>query len=251
MNEISELGLKDILELLLKWSWLVILATVAGFVAAYLLSTQILTPRYTSSISLHVNNSPEATLGTINLADINAAQRLVNTYIVILQDDDVMEMLGFRLLDEFGEQFLRSYVPLRRRDGQTEVDVRALRNMISMSSVNNTEVLRIQAETGSPMLSARICTIMSEIAPDILIRVVRAGSVEVIGTARPAEQPSSPRVMQNSVLGGVAGFALMTFVVLMAYLLDNKVKGEDELSKRFNIPILAEIPDFKPVRGGF
>jgi capsular polysaccharide biosynthesis protein len=252
MNDISEINLKDTLELLLRWSWLIILTTVAGFVAAYLVSTQIMTPRFTSSISLHVNNSPEAALGTIALADINAAQRLVDTYIVILGDDDVMEMLGYRLLEEFDEQWLRNFIPLRNRDGQIEVDIRALRAMINMSSVNNTEVLRIQAQTGSALLSARICTIMSEIAPDILIRVVRAGSVEVIGTARPAELPSAPRVMQNSVLGGGAGFVLMTLVVLLVNLLDNRVKSEDELKKRFNIPILAEIPDFKigAKRGG-
>jgi capsular polysaccharide biosynthesis protein len=91
---------------------------------------------------------------------------------------------------------------------------------------------------------------MSEIAPEILIRMVQAGSVEVIGTARIAETPSSPRVMQNSALGGVGGMALMTVIVLMAHLLDNKVKSEEELRKRFNIPILAEIPDFRPPKRG-
>ncbi|MCL2856661.1 MAG: Wzz/FepE/Etk N-terminal domain-containing protein [Oscillospiraceae bacterium] len=251
MPEHFELDLKEIFEALLKKAWIIILIAIVVSSATYMVSRFVVSPQYTSSISLHVNNSPETlAMGTIGLADINAAQRLVNTYIVILQDDYVLDQLGNQLLAEFGEEWLAYFVPLNRSSGHTRVDTDALRRMISMSSVNNTEVLRIQAQTRSALLSARICTIMTEIAPDVLIRVVGAGSVEVIGTARVPDDQSSPRVLFNSIIGLIVGIALAVVIVLLRHLFDNTIKDEEGLKRRFNIPVLGEIPDFTTARKG-
>ena len=238
----ENIDIKEFFEVLWKRAWIVVILALAGFAAAYSVSVYLIRPQYTSLVDLHVNNSPEM-LGTINLADINAAQRLVDTYIVILQNDDVMDELGDRLLMEYDESWLENFLPINNRTGQIEIS--ALRSAISMSSVNNTEVLRIRATTHSPYLSARIVTIMAEIAPDVLIRVVRAGSVEVVGTARIAEAPSSPNIAVNSVLGFIAGMAIATAFIFMAHMMDNRVRNEAGLTKRYNIPILGEIPDFQ------
>lgn len=237
----ENIEIKELFQVLWKHAWLIIIFALVGFGVAYSVSVYLIRPMYSSSISLHVNNSPEM-LGTINLADINAAQRLVNTYIVILQDDDVLEELSERILSEYDYRWVENFFPINNRTGQIEID--ALRRAINMSSVNNTEVLRIQATTHSPYLSARICMIMAEIAPEILTRVVRAGSVEVIGTARIAEEPSSPNIWLNSAIGFIAGMVIAAGIIFMAHMLDNRVKNEAGLTKRYNIPILGEIPDF-------
>ena len=251
MPEHFELDLMEIFRVLLKRAWLIILVAVIAFTATFAVSRFVIPPQYTSSISLHVNNSPETSaLGTIGLSDINAAQRLVNTYIVILQDDYVLDQLGDRLLAEFGEEWLAHFIPLNRSGGQVRVNTDELRKVISMGAVNNTEVLRIEAQTRSALLSARICTIMTEIAPGVLIRVVGAGSVEVIGTARIPDDPSSPRVLFNSLIALIAGMVLTVLAVLLWHLLDNTVKDEEGLRKCFNIPILGEIPDFNSARKG-
>jgi len=235
----ENIDIKELFEVLWKRAWLIAIAALAGLGLAYSISVYIIRPRYSSYISLHVNNSPEMA-GTINLADINAAQRLVNTYIEILQDPDVIDELGDRLLMEYDELWLANFLPVN--NGRIETS--ALRRVINMSSANNTEVLRIRATTHSPYLSARIVTIMSEIAPDVLTRVVRAGSVEVIGATRIAESPTSPNIFLNSVLGFFAGMALATGFILMANMLDNRVRNDLGLMKRYNIPIIGEIPDF-------
>ncbi|MCL2356395.1 MAG: Wzz/FepE/Etk N-terminal domain-containing protein [Defluviitaleaceae bacterium] len=242
----SEFDLKEIFGVLLKRAWMIVIAGVLGFSAAYFVSENFIPPMYRSAVHLHVNNSPDSPLGnTVHLADINAAQRLVNTYIVILQNDVVMEELADKLVAEFGLPYLRRYMNVIGYGDDARLSLASLRGMISMSSVNNTEVLLIQAQTGSPELSARICNAMTEIAPEIIMRVVGAGSVEVIGEARPAGAPSSPRVLFNSAVGALLGIAFTTLVVLVVHFLDDRIKDEEGLLKRYKIPVLAEIPDFK------
>ena len=76
----------------------------------------------------------------------------------------------------------------------TPMTARELSGVISMQSVNQTEVLQISAETVSPELSAEICNTLAEVAPSVLQRVVKAGSVEVIGSAKAPQNASSPNV---------------------------------------------------------
>ncbi len=245
MQETIELDLKELFGVLLKRLWIIIAVSAFGFAFSYCISKYVIPPQYTSSVSLYVNNINESqTIGAVNINDINASQKLVNTYIVILQDDEVLEQLGQKLLEEYPADWLGTVVPLSWPGGAPQAQTQALRGMLAMSSVNNTEVLRIEAETKNAEVSARICTIMTEIAPDVLIRVVKAGSVEVIGAAKPAREQSSPRILLNSAIGLAVGLILAVAAVLLLHFLDNTVKDEEGLKKRYNIPVLGEIPDF-------
>jgi capsular polysaccharide biosynthesis protein len=247
-----ELDLREIFSILLKRIWIIIAASVIGFASAYVISKFIISPLYTSSVSLYVNNTNDAQVtNAVNINDINASQKLVNTYIVILQDDEVLTDLLNELLDIYGSDLLSSYFS-GLFGGNASVETRSLRDVITMSAVNNTEVLRVEAETKNAELSATICTLMTQIAPDTLMRVVKAGSVEVIGKAKPADEPSSPRVLLNSLIGLIAGMAFAVIGVMLVHVLDNTVKDEEGLKKRFNIPVLGEIPDFNTHhKGGY
>jgi capsular polysaccharide biosynthesis protein len=252
VQETFELDLKEIFGVLIKRIWMIAIAAVLGFSIAYVISKFVIPPKYTSSVSLYVNNTSEsqAAAAAVNINDINASQKLVNTYIVILQDDELLDQVGARLLEEYNPEWLSYSIPVEMSEGGYKVSTAALREMLTMSAVNNTEVLQIQAESKNAELSARVCTMITELAPELLMRVVKAGSVEVIGAAKPASSPSSPRIMVNSAIGLAAGIALAVIVILLLHLLDNTIKDEEGIKKRFTIPVLGEIPDFNSQHAG-
>lgn len=225
-EKVIEIDLKALVNIFRKrWAWIAA-STVAGFLILLMVSLFMLPRKYTSSVSLYVNNLTSVSLtGDVNINDLNASQKLVDTYIVILQDDEVLQQVADQL--------------------STPMTVSELSDAISMQSVNQTEVLQISAETVDKELSADICNTLAEIAPSVLQRVVKAGSVEVIGSAKPAQSPSSPNVKLNSLLGALIGLALSVGASIVIYLLDNTVKGEEDLKARLDIPVLGEIPSFE------
>lgn len=242
------LDIKELFDILFARIKLIIFCCIGGFILFFVVSKFVISPQYTSYVAMYVNNSAESVFsGAVNINDLNASQKLVNTYIVILQDDEVIEKVSKRLSAEFSYQDLALQFGDFKDSGF--VSPERLRKVIKMSSVNNTEVLKIESETKSPELSARICTIMTEIAPDILRRVVKAGSVEVIGEAKPAIEPSSPNVLLYTIIGFVLGAILSCVGVLLHHILDRTVKGEEDLKKLYNIPILGEIPDLNGKSG--
>ena len=211
------------------WGWIAA-AMLVGFAVCYSISAFVLPKKYTSDVSLYVNNLSGVTeSGDVELNNINASQKLVDTYIVILQDDDVLMQMQEKL--------------------SKPLSVKAISSMLALSAVNGTEVLRISATTEDPQFSAELCNVMASVAPSVLERVVKAGSVEVIGEARPAKAPSAPHTERNAVMGALLGLLLSVGILFLIYITDNTVKSEEDLQQRLDVPILGEIPSFDATKG--
>ncbi len=222
------IDLKQIFFVLKKrWKW-ILAGILVGALVFYAVSAFLLPKKYASSVELYVYNSNVTQGNNVNINDINASQKLVNTYIVVLENTEVLSEVASRL--------------------STPVTVGELKAAVSMKAVNETEVLNISALTEDAALSAEICNTFAEVAPDVLKRVVKAGSVEAIGSARAATAPSSPNVKRNAVLGGLIGLVLAVGAALLVFLLDNTVKGEEDVRRRLDIPVLGEIPSFAATR---
>lgn len=225
MEETTELDLRELFYVIRKHMKGILAGLAVGLICAVLISMFVLPKKYTSSVSLYVNNGQPILNNALNMNDINASQKLVGTYIVILQDEHVM--------DQVAEQLSRP------------VSAAKLAGMISMGAVNDTEVLAISANTEDPQLSAEICNVFAEIAPQVLQRVVKAGSVEVLGEAKAATAPSSPSVTKNGMIGALIGLVLMTGWAFYREMADNTVKSEDDVRKHIDVPVLGEIPKIR------
>lgn len=218
------IDLKNIIRILYKGlKWLVI-CTLLGVLIMFVISQFVMTPKYKSDVSLYVTNTDSS--NNLNVNDINASQKLIETYIVILEQDEVMAQVA-------------NEVALTMPCTYNQVA-----NAIQMTAASDTWVLKVEAETDDPELSAAICNAVAKVAPQVLTEVVGAGTAKAIGTAHVPTAPSSPNVLMNSAVGGVVGLVIAVIIVLLRSLLDNTVKSEEELKDRFYVPVLGEIPDF-------
>ena len=117
--------------------WVVILA---GFIAAgigFSIAAFAITPTYSSSIMLYVNNSSISLndVGfSISSSDLTAAQSLVKTYNVLLKNRTTLD----RVIEETGITYAWD----------------ELYDMIKASSVDETEVMKITVTTIDPNASA-------------------------------------------------------------------------------------------------
>ena len=220
----QELSLHE-LFFAIKKRWKAIVAfTILGALVAFALSAYVLPKKYTSSLDMYVNNSNKVVeSGNRNQNDLNAAQMLAKTYIVILKNPEVLRQVASNM---------------------GNITASDLNQALSLRVADETEVLRISAETENPQLSADICNALAAVAPEVLQRVVKAGSVEVIGAATPATAPSSPNVKRNTLLGALLLLVLSTGVTVLAFVMDNTVKGEEDIKQRLGLPVLGEIPSF-------
>ena len=244
-----EIDLRDIFYLLLSRLPFIIMLSVVGLLAGFAFAKLVLPVKYTSSISIYVNNANEnvhAQEERAQAADIAASKALASTYIVILDDDIVYEEVSELLFEQYDVRDLEKIFSVDYKDSKPYISSGQIRSLVTIGSVNDTEVIQITATTENPDLSAAICTDIASIAPEPLTRVTKAGSVETIGTAKVPSGPSAPNVKKVTAIGLLLGLVISVAIVIISYLLDNRIKTAEDFKKRFNdVPVLAEIPDLQ------
>ena len=217
--------LLNILHHLKQKIHLIGLGTLVGIVAGLLLSTFIVPPKYTAFLDLYVTNASKVESDVVNINDLTAAQKLVNTYIVMLQANTVTD----RVIEEIG-----------REDFTQE---QLLKN-VTFSSVNATEVLRITAKVEDPELAVDICRAYQNIASEVLESIVGAGSVKVISTPVLPQTPSSPNKAKYTLFGAILGMLSVAALVSVEMFFDRTITDESMLSENYAIPVLGTVPDF-------
>ncbi|MGH2118680.1 Wzz/FepE/Etk N-terminal domain-containing protein, partial [Aerococcus sp. L_32] len=81
MNDTQEISLIEILNILTANIWKIISTTIIGIVLAALVTFFLMTPKYTSTTDIVVNNAATATTeNTITQAGLQANLTLLNTY---------------------------------------------------------------------------------------------------------------------------------------------------------------------------
>ncbi|MFQ9799033.1 MAG: YveK family protein [Clostridia bacterium] len=183
MTDETEISLQEIAGILLHCLWLIAGATIMGALIAFLLTKAFITPQYAASASLYVYNTDNRE--SITQSDITTSQKLVETYIVIMQSDAV--------LNQVAEESALGY------------SAKEIKEMFSASAINNTEVFQIVIKNPNPEHAQLLANTFLKVAPSEIIRVVKAGSVETVDEAALPTSPVSPNTVRNTLIGGLLG----------------------------------------------
>ncbi|MFT9057674.1 MAG: Wzz/FepE/Etk N-terminal domain-containing protein [Ethanoligenens sp.] len=228
MNETAEtasqeLDLKRILMILKKGWRLVLVVAVLGMAVGFCFSKWLIAPQYASSTMLVVNAAnTQNTATTITNDQLTTAQELVNTYSVILESDTVLDQVI--------------------SDLNLNTDANALSKRITVEGVNQTQVLKITVRDENPQMSKNIANDIARVAPDIIIKTVKAGSVEVVSAAKLELKPVFPNIALFSAGGLLIGFIGAFIVILVRDLLDNSFDSDQDVEDRLGISVIGVIP---------
>jgi len=223
MQNGMEINLPELVKLLVNKVWIVMLAAVICCSTVLLYTVNFVTPQYEASVTMYVNNKSNQEGNAITSNDLTVATKLVNTYINIIKSDRVLE----KVIAETGASIGSS----------------SLRKMISAESLNDTEMFRVTVTNQEPELSAKLANAIADIAPAEISQIIQGSSAEIVDYAKVPTTRSSPNYSMTGVLGFAVGALLAVAVVILAHMLDVRVKSEDDLLEICSVPVLGTIPD--------
>ena len=225
-NEYYTIDLTHILKTLLQKAWLIILAGILAAVVGFSIAAFVITPTYSSSIMLYVNNSSFSlgnTSFSISSSEITAAQNLVKTYSEILNNRTTLE----RVIDKTG-------VPYTYRE---------LSEMIVAAPSNDTEIMKVTVTTEDPYEAAKIANCIAEILPIRVSEIIDGASMEVVDSAIPELEKVAPSITVYTAVGLILGVILAVAVIAVMALLDDTIHDEDYVLQNYDCPILAKVPN--------
>lgn len=202
---------------------------IAGIVAAtigFSFSSFVIAPKYSSSILLYVNNSSfslGSTSFSISSSEISAAQSLVKTYIVMLQNRTTLESVIEK--------------------AEVDYTYKELDSMITASSVNDTEVMQVTVTCEDPYEAAKIVNSIAKVLPMRISEIIDGASMEVVDDGVPNLQKISPSVTKYTAVGLILGVVLSVLAIAVIAMFDDTIHDEDYILKNYDYPILAKIPN--------
>ncbi len=225
MDETREIDidLRKIFYMLKSKVIFIVLITFVFGIAAGLYTHYFIDPTYSATISMCVYSNPDmvSTGQAVTANEISAAKNLVETYRFIIKSDLVLDKVAEELSLGSGS---------------------SISGYISTSEVENSFVFKVTVTTADPQRSADIANTIAKIAPDEMVKAVKAGTVSIIDTAKLPRAPSAPNTKKNILTGLAIGFVLSFAGFFIYELFDTTITNAKDLEREFELPVLGTIP---------
>ncbi len=175
---------------------------------------------------------------TYTYSDVQVSQKLADTYSEIIMSEaisnDVVNNLN---LDELY--------------GISSSD---FSKIVSVSSVNSTEVISITVVTFDPKLSADIANEIVSVFEEKIYNIMQIENVTSLTEAKVPSKKSSPSISKNTLIGVLLGAVICGVIAVVILLTDTKVKNEDDVKRifeDFNYHIIGNIPELEISGDGY
>lgn len=225
-----EFTLKEFFQLIFKQIWIIVLCVIVIGLGTGVITVYCIQPKYQSSISfLVVYATPGNVSGSTANSDLTYSRNVVSNCVEILDTGNFYKELQDNM--------------------EIEVGVTELSNAISYAVTSDTPVIRITATTDSAEKSLVIAEKIGDIMADyVMEKYPQPGEnrmgINVIDSPVLASAQSSPNVALNLFISFVAGAILGVMLVLIVDRFDTRIKGEKDITDKYNLPILGTIPAF-------
>ncbi|WP_423217186.1 Wzz/FepE/Etk N-terminal domain-containing protein [Streptococcus equinus] len=214
----------DVLYLLRKlWSkkfFIVFVGLLVGTVAL-LGSVFFIKPKYTSTTRIYVVSRSSDT--TLTNQDLQAGSYLVNDYKEVITSSEVLASV----IDQ---------EKLSMSAGQ-------LSGEISVNIPTDTRVISISVTDTDAQRACDIANTVREVAAEKIKAVTKVDDVTTLESATKASHPSSPNVKKNAAIGVLAGVFVAIVGILVAEVLDDRVRRPEDIEEVLGMTLLGVVPD--------
>lgn len=226
VKEYYTIDLLHIVKTLWQRVWIIAVSGLAAALLAFVTSAFLITPTYSSSIMLYVNNSSFSlgnTSFSISSSEISAAQSLVKTYGELLNNRTTLE----RIIEKTGVEY--DYVQLSK--------------MIESAPSNDTEIMKVTVTCDDPYEAAKIANCIAEVLPVRISEIIDGASMEVVDSAIPNLEKVAPSITQYTAVGLMLGVLVAVLALIIVAMMDGTIHDEEYVLRTYDYPILAKVPD--------
>jgi capsular polysaccharide biosynthesis protein len=221
------ISLKDIFQTLRKRLVMIMTITLLAVMASAVVTFFLMTPKYDASTQILVNQSNANNTSLYQTNSVQTNVQLVNTYSVIINNPSVLNQVIKKL--------------------NLDMTTDELKDMLTVSTEQNSQVFTLTAETTSPSQSVRIVNGVAAAFRAQVQKVMNVDNVSILSPANVASSldPVKPKATINLAIAFVVGLMVSVGLAFLLEYLDNTIKNEDDIEQILNLPVLGVVSEIK------
>ena len=196
----------------------IVILAVSGVIAYDML---IKKPVYQANTTVVIAKSDSIDGTAVSLNEVNASQKLANTYSEIAKSELVLN----RVIDDL----------------HLSMTSKELSKGVSIKPIEDTSIISINVKDQNATRSATIANSIAKVFAEEIAKIYKLDNVSQLSIAATPSAPSNNTMTRDIVLAvaiavlGVAGFAFLRFY------LDDSVKHTDDIEKILGLPVAGNI----------
>ena len=212
----------DLIEMamvLLSKLWIIILCAVIGLAGFGYWSYAMITPTYQARSMIYVYTK---TTSITALTDLQIGTQLTNDFMVIGKSHEVIDEVISEL--------------------DLDTSYESLCNTIQITNPSDSRILEISVINEDPVLAADISNTTANVLRQRISEVLDTEAPSVLEKAPVPTQKYAPNNTRNALKGGLIGGFLAAAIIILLYLMDDRIQNEQDVAKYLGLNTLAAVP---------
>lgn len=193
----------------------IVLVVIIGNV--YTLITRV--PLYKSNTTIVLVNEKD---GNYSQSDLQLNKNLIGTYSEIIKSRKVLD----KVIDEL----------------KLKYSVGELSSRISVSSVEDTEIIKISVSDKKAKKAAKITDQIAETFSNEIKEIYHLENVSVVDKAEVSKKPYNVNYVKDNIIYLLLGSVLSFGVVFVMYCFDTSIKSSEVVEDKLGLTILGIVP---------
>lgn len=220
----EEIDLKELFEFIKNKLGLLIIITVGICLLGCVYGLFLQKPMYKSYTTIILSGSDSQ----ITQSELSLSKSLVDTYAEIVKSRRVLE----QVIEELS----------------LDTTYEKLSSKISVTSVNNTEIIKIIVTDTDPTEAKNIANVTANYFTKEVVDLYKVNNVNVLDEANTTNIPYNINVAKQIIIYLFIGFIIGAGVLFIIFYFDRTIKSAEQVEQKIKLPILGSVEEFN--KGG-
>lgn len=221
----EEIDLIELLNYFKKKIGLIIIIMSAVGILGCIYTLFIQKPMYNSYTTVILSGSSSS---SITQTDVTLNKNLISTYAEIVKSGRVLNQVIKEL--------------------NLDISYESLSSEISVTSLNNTEIIKITVNNESADMAMKIANSTASVFTKEISSLYKMDNVSILDYATINESPYNINILKQLIIYILVGLVISLGTVFMIFYFDRTIKSVEQIEQKIKLPVLGSVQDIS--KGG-
>ena len=224
----EEINLKELFDYFKERAMLALIIILVVLVIGSIYSIFLKQPLYQSEATVVlVSDDGQAGGGgtSYTTSDVQLNKSLVSTYSEIIVSRKIIHQVIKNL--------------------NLDYTVKELQNNVNVSTVKDTEIIKIAVDDPDKSLSADIANEIVKVFSEEIKSIYKIQNVSQVDIAEEVDKPYNVNIVKDLLIYILVGIVLACGVIFVIYYFDTSIKSAEEIENKLGLPVFGIVPIVK------